>query len=166
VRGLQKAYLDATRRVEVLRGIDMDVAPGESVAIVGTPFTLNYSSARVPGRAAVRTLRIPLTGPSIPASLKRVNLDIQIGGRSFQQTTTAAANAQAVFQWDGLDAYGRAMQGIQQASVTMPTRSSSGARCAVTLVKCPRPSLCSRRLCGETPYRRAMLSTVSLLFTT
>ena len=35
VRGLQKAYLDATRRVEVLRGIDMDVAPGELVAIVG-----------------------------------------------------------------------------------------------------------------------------------
>jgi lipoprotein-releasing system ATP-binding protein len=35
VRGLKKAYLDATRRVEVLRGIDMDVAPGELVAIVG-----------------------------------------------------------------------------------------------------------------------------------
>ena len=35
VTGLQKAYLDATRRVEVLRGIDMEVAPGELVAIVG-----------------------------------------------------------------------------------------------------------------------------------
>jgi len=35
VRGLKKAYLDATRRVEVLRGIDMDVSPGELVAIVG-----------------------------------------------------------------------------------------------------------------------------------
>jgi len=35
VAGLHKAYLDATRRVQVLRGIDMDVAPGELVAIVG-----------------------------------------------------------------------------------------------------------------------------------
>jgi lipoprotein-releasing system ATP-binding protein len=35
VAGLKKVYLDATRRVEVLRGIDLDVAPGELVAIVG-----------------------------------------------------------------------------------------------------------------------------------
>jgi len=35
VAGLSKAYLDATRRVEVLRAIDMEVAPGELVAIVG-----------------------------------------------------------------------------------------------------------------------------------
>jgi len=35
VVGLDKAYLDATRRVEVLRGVDMEVAPGELVAIVG-----------------------------------------------------------------------------------------------------------------------------------
>jgi len=35
VAGLHKAYLDATRRVEVLSGIDLEVAPGELVAIVG-----------------------------------------------------------------------------------------------------------------------------------
>ena len=35
VVGLDKAYLDATRRVEVLRGVDLEVAPGELVAIVG-----------------------------------------------------------------------------------------------------------------------------------
>ncbi|HXT20992.1 MAG TPA: ABC transporter ATP-binding protein [Thermoanaerobaculia bacterium] len=35
VTNLQKAYLDATRRVEVLRGVDMEVAPGELVAIIG-----------------------------------------------------------------------------------------------------------------------------------
>ncbi|HXT21674.1 MAG TPA: ABC transporter ATP-binding protein [Thermoanaerobaculia bacterium] len=35
VAGLHKAYLDATRRVEVLRGVDFEVGPGELVAIVG-----------------------------------------------------------------------------------------------------------------------------------
>jgi lipoprotein-releasing system ATP-binding protein len=34
-RGLVKGYRDGDRRVEVLRGIDFDVVPGELVAIVG-----------------------------------------------------------------------------------------------------------------------------------
>jgi lipoprotein-releasing system ATP-binding protein len=34
-RGLEKAYRDAGRRLEVLRGIDLDVEAGSSVAIVG-----------------------------------------------------------------------------------------------------------------------------------
>ncbi|HVS02431.1 MAG TPA: ABC transporter ATP-binding protein [Thermoanaerobaculia bacterium] len=33
--GVYKAYQDATRRVEVLRGVDLEVAPGELVAVVG-----------------------------------------------------------------------------------------------------------------------------------
>jgi lipoprotein-releasing system ATP-binding protein len=35
VAGLRKAFLDAGRRVEVLRGVDLEVAPGELVAVVG-----------------------------------------------------------------------------------------------------------------------------------
>jgi lipoprotein-releasing system ATP-binding protein len=35
VRGLRKAFRDATRTVEVLRGADLDLAPGEIVAVVG-----------------------------------------------------------------------------------------------------------------------------------
>ncbi len=34
-RGLTKTYQDGARRVPVLRGIDLDVAPGELVAVVG-----------------------------------------------------------------------------------------------------------------------------------
>jgi ABC-type lipoprotein export system ATPase subunit len=35
VRGLRKGFRDATRTVEVLRGADFDLAPGELVAVVG-----------------------------------------------------------------------------------------------------------------------------------
>lgn len=34
-RGVKKTYLTGTSRIEVLRGVDLDVAPGEMVAIVG-----------------------------------------------------------------------------------------------------------------------------------
>lgn len=34
-RGVVKSYQTATRRLEVLRGVDLDVSPGEMVAIVG-----------------------------------------------------------------------------------------------------------------------------------
>jgi lipoprotein-releasing system ATP-binding protein len=34
-RGVEKAYLDGARRITVLRGVDLDVEPGEMVAIMG-----------------------------------------------------------------------------------------------------------------------------------
>jgi lipoprotein-releasing system ATP-binding protein len=34
-RGVTKAYADGARRVEVLRGVDLEVGPGELVAVVG-----------------------------------------------------------------------------------------------------------------------------------
>jgi lipoprotein-releasing system ATP-binding protein len=34
-RGVRKAYVTGTSRIEVLRGVDLDVQPGEMVAIVG-----------------------------------------------------------------------------------------------------------------------------------
>ncbi|HVF63172.1 MAG TPA: RHS repeat-associated core domain-containing protein [Casimicrobiaceae bacterium] len=92
---------------------------GERVGLVGTPFTLNYRSARAPGRNAARILRIPLSGASVPASLKRIELDVQVAGRSFPQTFAAAPNQQTSFTWDGIDAYGRTLQGAQPAAISI-----------------------------------------------
>jgi len=55
---------------------------GEDVPIVGTPFTLHYQGDRVPGRLAPRSVQITLSGPNPPAGLVRIDLEIDIAGRS------------------------------------------------------------------------------------
>ena len=52
----------------------------EQIGIVGAPFSLNYSSERVAGRNAHNRLTIPLSGATIPASLKRIELEITVAG--------------------------------------------------------------------------------------
>ena len=49
--------------------------------VVGTPYTLNYRSSRVPGRTP-RARCASLSGATVPASLKRIELDVQVAGRS------------------------------------------------------------------------------------
>jgi RHS repeat-associated protein len=88
----------------------------EAIPIAGTPFTLHYGSDRVPGRTAEQSLEIPLSGASIPPSLKRIELEINVAGRRFSQTLGVSPNLSVSFTWDGLDAYGRAVQGRQPVS--------------------------------------------------
>jgi YD repeat-containing protein len=88
---------------------------GESLPILGTPFSLNYRSDRVPGLLAKRTIN--LSGPSVPASLASIDLHLAIAGRSFDQSFPASANQQTTFVWDRLDVYGRRMLGGQTLNV-------------------------------------------------
>ena len=87
---------------------------GESVPIIGTPYTLNYRSDRVPGQTASRTIR--LAGASVPTSLASIELHLSVAGRSFDQTFPARANQQTTFVWDRLDVYGRQVLGGQTLS--------------------------------------------------
>ncbi len=89
---------------------------GKAVALVGTSYSLNYRSGRTPGSFATRTLKIPLSGVSVPASLVRIELTLLIAGREHKETFPAAANQTAIFTWDGLDAYGRPAQGRQRVT--------------------------------------------------
>src|SRR5439155_1359862 len=84
---------------------------GETVALAGTPFTLHYQSDRVPGRLAADALEIPLSGASMPAPLKRIDLEVVVAGRRFTQSFPPLPNQSFTFQWDGKDAYGRTPQG-------------------------------------------------------
>lgn len=83
---------------------------GERIALAGTPLSLSYTTARVPGRIA-NAIRIPLTDESVPASMRRVDLEITVAGRTFRQSFPAEPNQTHTFRWDGMDAYGRRLQG-------------------------------------------------------
>jgi RHS repeat-associated protein len=86
---------------------------GETVPVVGTPFTLNYSSDRVSGYRAANTVEISLSGNTVPAPLVRIDLEITVAGRRFTQSFPALPNQTYTFTWDGKDAYGRPLQGKQ-----------------------------------------------------
>ncbi len=58
-----------------------------------------------------------MSGQNIPASLVRIDLDVTVAGRDFLQTFPATTNLSAPFTWDGLDAYGRQLQGAHIATI-------------------------------------------------
>jgi RHS repeat-associated protein len=82
----------------------------ESVPLVGTPFRLHYSSDRVPGRKG-GVLDVPVSGPTVPASLQRIVLEFHVGGRILTATLPPQPNQTYPFTWDGQDPYGRALAG-------------------------------------------------------
>lgn len=120
---------------------------GQALEVNGTPFTLHYQSNRVPGRKAAYTIDIPLSGATVPPSLARIELEIEVAGRRFTHTLTGnhpcldqkaklsaittsssqaplpaasvndLANQRYSFTWDGKDAYGRTLQSQQPVTV-------------------------------------------------
>ena len=94
---------------------------GERVPLAGTPFHLSYRSDRAPGRTAARALDIPLSGATLPPSLQRIDLAVDVAGRSFSASVTCPCVPGQVypFVWDGKDAFGRTVQGAQPVTVTI-----------------------------------------------
>jgi RHS repeat-associated protein len=92
---------------------------GEVISVEGTDFTLNYRSARMPGRTTGMSLNIPLTGDSVdmPPGVVGVKLEINIAGQIFKQSFSTDPNKSYQFTWDGNDGYGRKVSGIQIADI-------------------------------------------------
>jgi YD repeat-containing protein len=88
---------------------------GESIPIGGTPYSLEYRSDRVPGRLAAYELDVD-TGTSKPADAT-ASATAQVLGRTFPLSIDASGLA--TFLWDGNDAYGRRVQGMAPAEVTI-----------------------------------------------
>jgi len=90
---------------------------GEEIPITGTPFKLHYRSDRMRGRKTGNTLAIPRSGANLPSGLKRIDLKIAIAGQQYSQSFAATPNLSPSFEWDGRDAYGRAVSGRHSAAI-------------------------------------------------
>jgi RHS repeat-associated protein len=86
---------------------------GQRIPVIGTPFTLNYRSDRTPGRLASKTVKIPLSGSSLPPGNQQIVLEVRVAGGVFPFSFAPAPNLSHTFIWDGKDAYGRMVQGLQ-----------------------------------------------------
>jgi len=92
---------------------------GEAIDITGTPLSLNYRSSVQSGRIDDYKLTVPVTGATVPKGLLSMNLEINIGGQAIQTSLAPSANETYSFDWNGVDAYGRPLQGSYP--VTMST---------------------------------------------
>ena len=88
---------------------------GETLPLTGSSFSLNYRSDRSRGRKEAYTLEIPL-GSTSTGIRKGIELEVTVAGRRFLQSFPAVIPS-TTFEWDGLDAYGRQIQGLQTAKI-------------------------------------------------
>jgi RHS repeat-associated protein len=114
---------------------------GERVDVVGTPYSLNYRSSRQMGRRAnyrldmsvpaAKTYTMPSGVGCFPASGRvppcqlgtgvtvPVNAVVyaDVAGRHYSTINTATTATTWGFEWDGIDSYGRRLQGEQPIKV-------------------------------------------------
>jgi len=76
----------------------------EDLPLPGTDFNLHYASNRVDD--FLYRFVLPASGDTVPASLKRIIVEIKVAGRTFRQEFPASPNQSAEFVWDGRDALG------------------------------------------------------------
>ncbi len=91
----------------------------ESLRLNGTPYDLHYESDRAPGHKTGDTVQVSVTGPTVPASLLRVEVEIDVAGEHFKRIFSPAPNQSFTFIWDRKDAYGRVLQAPQPVSVRL-----------------------------------------------
>jgi len=87
----------------------------EDIPIPGTEFNLHYASNRVQGYKHV--IKVPASGDSVPDSLNRIVVFLDIAGRSMMEVLPAEPNQQVAFTWDGLDYRGNRVNGSINAYV-------------------------------------------------
>jgi RHS repeat-associated protein len=94
-------------------------ALGEVLPVPGTPFSLHYRSDRVPGYTAESSIELQLGEATLPtnANLESLELSVSIAGQHFERSFPPTPNLKFTYGWNGLDAYGRAVQGSQRINV-------------------------------------------------
>jgi RHS repeat-associated protein len=87
----------------------------EDIHIPGTDITLHYASNRV--EEYQTKITVPASGDTVPDSLKKIVVTLNVAGRNFKQTLDPLPNQNAEFIWDGLDRIGRQINGPTTAYV-------------------------------------------------
>lgn len=90
---------------------------GESIPITGTPYSLDYDSGRTDRQQY--QMNVPVTGASVPSSLQTITVQISIAGRTLTQQVAPSPNQTLTFNWDGMDGYGRPVEGARTADVSV-----------------------------------------------
>jgi len=101
----------------------------ETIPVVGTPFSLVYSSDRVPGNTTWYESTIPFTGSSVSGTLTQVALAVTVGSEVSNYTDSSpAANDVKNFTWDGKDNMGNPVAGSQ--TYTTATTETDTSMCS------------------------------------
>ena len=90
---------------------------GESIPIVGTPFSLNYASDRVKGCKEAYSINITLSGDSLHKDLQEILLEISVADRDTLIPFPPDTNQTYTFIWDGKDDNNRTLQGKQPITI-------------------------------------------------
>ncbi len=89
----------------------------EEIPLVGTAMALHYRSDRVPGRIDAMSISIPVTGPTLPSTAKRAEVEVTVLGVTEKKTFAIAPNIIHRYTWNGRDAFGRPWFGGAMAEV-------------------------------------------------
>lgn len=92
---------------------------GEELPLIGTPYRLAYRSGRARGRVDTKSLDLTLAGDTVPPSLKRIDLVIDVAGRRHTASFPPHPSQTYTFVWDGVDAYGRRVMSPANAQISL-----------------------------------------------
>jgi len=92
---------------------------GEEVSLPGTPFSLVYRSSRVSGFVQGNSVHVGLIGADSPqtSQIVGIHLQVEVAGRVWDLDYPPDPDQSVVWTWDGLDAYGREVQGAQPVEI-------------------------------------------------
>jgi RHS repeat-associated protein len=85
----------------------------EDIPVAGTDISLHYASFRAQGYKTI--IAVPVSGPTVPASLKGITIRLTVAGRSYERNLPPQPNQIASFLWDGYDHLGLGSYGTTMA---------------------------------------------------
>jgi len=94
-----------------------DQSLAESLPIPGVPYSLRYHSGHSGALTAMKHFTTPISGPTVPSSLKRIEVEFSGMGRQSLTTFPPTPNQSFTLYYDGKDVYGRALVGPQPIQV-------------------------------------------------